>query len=79
MEQVFAYLFDMLKAKSPTIAALLLLALGTAHAFFSNPTSVELIGETATSIGYWVSLVWLALQGSRTTMLLTDKPEIKKK
>lgn len=79
MEQVLAYLFDMLKAKSPTIAAFLLLALGTAHAFFSNPTSVELIGETATIIGYWVSLVWLALQGSRTTMLLTGGNEIKKK
>ena len=79
MEQVLAYLFDLLKAKSPTIAAIVLLILGTAHAFFSNPTSVELIGETAASIGYWVSLVWIALQGTRTTMFLTGKPEIKKK
>jgi hypothetical protein len=78
MEQILAYLFDMLKAKSPTVAAILLLVLGTAHAFFSNPTSVELIGETATSIGYWVSLIWLALQGSRTTMLLTGGTEKKK-
>ena len=78
MEQVLAYLFDMLKAKSPTIAAGLLLVLGTAHAFFSNPTAVELLGQTAASIGYWVSLIWLALQGSRTTMLLTGGTEKKK-
>jgi hypothetical protein len=78
MNEILAYLFDMLKAKSPTVAAILLLVLGTAHAFFSNPTSVELIGETATSIGYWVSLIWLALQGSRTTMLLTGGTEKKK-
>jgi hypothetical protein len=78
MNEILAYLFDMLKAKSPTVAAILLLVLGTAHAFFSNPTSVELIGETATSIGYWVSLIWLALQGSRTTMLLTSGTEKKK-
>jgi hypothetical protein len=38
-----------------------------------------LIGETATSIGYWVSLIWLALQGSRTTMLLTGGTTEKKK
>jgi hypothetical protein len=79
MEQILAYVFDLLKAKSPTIAAGLLLVLGTAHAFFSNPTSVELLGQTATTIGYWVSLVWLALQGSRTTMLLAGGATEKKK
>lgn len=79
MNEIFAYLFDMLKAKSPTIAAVVLLILGTAHAFFSNPTSVEIIGQTATSIGYWVSLIWMALQGSRTvSFLATDKPIEKK-
>lgn len=79
MEQILAYLFDLLKAKSPSVAAGLLLILGTAHAFFSNPSSVELLGQTATSIGYWVSLIWLALQGSRTTMLLAGGTKTEKK
>ena len=78
MEQILAYLFDMLKAKSPTVAAIVLLALGTLHAFFSDPTAVELLGATAAKWGYWISLVWLALQGSRTTMLLTGGTEKKK-
>jgi hypothetical protein len=72
MEQVLAYIFDALKAKSPSIAAFVLLILGTAHALFSMPESAELLGETASKIGYWVSLVWLGLQGTRTTMLITS-------
>lgn len=70
MNEVLAYLFDMLKAKNPTIAAVVLLVLGTAHAFFSNPTSTEIFGEGIAKIGYWVTLIWMGLQGARTTMIL---------
>lgn len=72
MNEILAYLFDMLKAKNPTIAAIILLVLGTANAFFSNPTSVEILGELGAKIGYWVTLVWMGLQGARTTMILTQ-------
>lgn len=71
MNEILAYLFDMLKAKNPTIAAVVLLVLGTAHAFFSNPTSTEVFGEGISKIGYWVTLVWMALQGARTTYILS--------
>ena len=78
MNEILAYLFDMLKAKNPTIAATLLLILGTAHVFFTDPYATELLGDGVAKIGYWVSLIWLALQGSRTTMLLTGGTEKKK-
>lgn len=70
MNEVLAYLFDILKAKNPTIAMGLLLVLGTAHAFFTDPLSVELLGEGISKVGYWVSLVFIGLQGARTTTIL---------
>lgn len=79
MNEILAYLFDMLKAKSPTIAAVVLLILGTAHAFFSNEIATELLGEGVAKIGYWVTLVWMGLQGSRTTMLLSGGTKTEKK
>ena len=79
MNEILAYLFDMLKAKSPSIAAALLLFLGTAHVFFSDPYAVTLLGEGVAKIGYWVSLIWLSLQGRRYTMLFSGGTEVKKK
>lgn len=77
MNEVLAYLFDILKAKNPTIAMVLLLVLGTAHAFFSNPLSIELLGDGISKVGYWVSLVFIGLQGARTTSYLHGS-EVKK-
>ena len=70
MNEVLAYLFDILKAKNPTIAMGLLLVLGTGHAFFTDPLSVELLGEGISKVGYWVSLIFIGLQGARTTTIL---------
>lgn len=72
MNEVLAYLFDILKAKNPTIAMGLLLVLGTAHAFFTDPLSVELLGEGISQVGYWVSLIFIGLQGARTTTILSS-------
>jgi len=72
MNEVLAYLFDMLKAKNPKIAMAVLVALGTAHAFFTDPLSVELLGEGISKVGYWVSLIFIGLQGARTTSILSE-------
>lgn len=76
MEQILAYLFDFFKAKSPKLAGILMLVLGTAFYFFTSPEATGLLGETGAAIGKWVAVVWLALQGSRTTDILY--PTLKK-
>lgn len=73
MEKLLAIIFDMLKAKSPLIATIVLAVLVTANAFFSSQEATVLLGELAAKIGYWVSLVWAALQGTRTTYLINKK------
>lgn len=70
MEKLLATLFDSFKAKNPVVATVVLLVLGTANYIFSSPDAAAIFGELGAKIGYWVSLVWMAVQGSRTTSLL---------
>lgn len=77
METLLAYLFDFFKAKSPKLAGILMLVIGTAFYFFTSPEASNLLGETGASIGKWVSIVWLALQGSRTSNVI-NQSELKK-
>lgn len=75
MEKLLAILFDSFKAKNPVVATVVLLVLGTANYIFSSPDAAAIFGELGTKIGYWVSLVWMAVQGSRTTSLLLSTKE----
>ena len=68
--KVLAYFLDLMKAKSPSVAVILMLVLGTANYFFTH--SGELLGENWDQVGYFVTLFFGMLTGSRTTSYLDE-------
>ena len=77
INSILAKLFDSFKAKNPQLAGFVILLLGTVI-YLSENGLPELIGADLSVVVKWVSVVLVALTGSRTTNILHPK-EIEKK
>lgn len=73
LNSILANLFDKFKAKNPKVAGIIILVLGTVIYLAENGLG-ELLGQNMSEVVKWVSVVLIALQGSRTTELL-NKPK----
>lgn len=78
INSILAKLFDSFKAKNPQLAGVVILVLGTII-YLSENGLPELIGADLSGIVKWVSVVLVALTGSRTTQILNPKKEIENK
>jgi hypothetical protein len=72
LNEILAKIFDSFKAKSPKLAAIILLFLGSL-VYWSENGLPELIGVDLSQAVQWISFVLAALQGSRTTQILKSK------
>lgn len=73
MNQILASVFSKFKTKNPSLAAIILGVLIAGAAFLQAPSTIELLGDKATSILKWINIVLIALVGTPTTKFLDVK------
>lgn len=72
INEILAQLFDSFKSKNPKLAAVLILVFGGLIWFADNGLG-DLIGQDLTPYVKWIAFILAALQGSRTTFILSNK------
>lgn len=76
LTNILAGLFDKFKAGNPKLAAFIMLLLGSIIYWVDNGLGA-IIGVDLLPYAKWVSVILLALQGSRTTGYLAEKNQKK--
>ena len=77
INQILAFVFDKLKAKSPIAATVILSVLAGLYAV-ANSLPVEILPEWGETVVEWIIIVYAALSGSRTTKFVKKKEETTK-
>tara|TARA_R100000951_G_scaffold114801_2_gene120888 strand:- start:2503 stop:2742 length:240 start_codon:yes stop_codon:yes gene_type:complete len=75
INQILAFVFDKLKAKSPIAATVILSVLAGLYAV-ANSLPADILPEWGETIIEWVIIIYGALSGSRTTKFI--KKDLKK-
>lgn len=72
LNKILAQFFAKFKTKNPTLAAVILLVLGTIIYLAENGLG-EIIGKDLSVVVQWVSIALAALTGAHTTEILEEK------
>lgn len=72
INQILAFVFDKLKAKSPIAATIILSVLAGLYAV-ANSLPAEILPEWGETVVEWVIIIYAALSGSRTTKFVNKK------